>query len=137
MDYLIYYLYDKLLAKGNIRSLQYIEQNYNKPLSVKLLAQIEHFTPSYYTNWFKRKTGYLPKEYILRLRMHKSFELLTSTTYPVSDIARLVGYESLCSFTRAFKKYVGLSPSHYRKTHTASKGGACPQNTHIPPNPPG
>lgn len=118
-DYLFYYLYDLLLSKSVEVSIHYIHQNYETDIFVSYLAKLEHYNENYYREWFKKKTGLSPTEYIQRLRIEKAKELLISTRYSVCDIAYHVGFKHNSSFTRSFKEITLLSPSEYRKTYAS------------------
>ena len=55
------------------------------------------------------------KDYLIQIRMEKSADLLTSTTFHISEIANAVGFPDALAFSKAFKKHFGQSPSNYRK----------------------
>ena len=115
MTYLFYYLYSKLVELNECRSLRYIRNYFNTPISIELLAKLENYTPAYFTAWFHKKTGQSPSAYLRWFRIERSNELLISTSYSLLDIALQVGYNSHASFTRAFKEVVGTSPQEYRQ----------------------
>lgn len=54
-------------------------------------------------------------DYLLQARMSKAKLLLLTTEFSVSDIGYEVGYQDIHSFSKAFKKFYGLSPHQYRK----------------------
>lgn len=54
-------------------------------------------------------------DYFSRMRMQQACLLLTKGTDQVREIAQKVGYEDQYYFSRAFKKYVGMSPLQFRK----------------------
>lgn len=116
--YLFYYLYSKLVELNECRSLRYIREHFNGPISIELLAKLENYTPAYFTAWFYKKTGQSPSAYLRWFRIERSKELLVSTSYSLLDIALQVGYNSHASFTRAFKEVVGISPQEYRQENT-------------------
>ena len=115
LDYLFYYLYDLLLSKPNESSLEYIFANYDNSISIKALADMEHYSENYYREWFRKKTGMSPSAYIQRFRVEKAKELLLTTKYSISEIAYQVGFAHNSSFTRAFKELEGDFPQNYRK----------------------
>ncbi|MFA5527460.1 MAG: Ada metal-binding domain-containing protein [Peptostreptococcales bacterium] len=64
---------------------------------------------------FKEQYGVTPVQYIHKIRLEESKRLLSVTNYEIVDIAYTVGFGSLSTFYRFFKKQVGKSPSVYRK----------------------
>ncbi len=63
---------------------------------------------------FRQVLGRSPIRYLTEWRMHLAEELLATTDISVATLARRVGYDSDESFSRAFKRAHGLSPSHWR-----------------------
>lgn len=96
--------------------LEIVEREFSSP-DISLLAISEKFgiTPQYLSTIFKEKTGQNLSEYILGLRMNKAKELLLTTNYPVNQIAKLIGYTEVSGFTKAFKKFEGVSPNKFRE----------------------
>lgn len=92
-----------------------IEKLYSDPLlSVEVLCQHLHITPTYFSTIFKKETGQSYVSYLTQLRMEKAkvfIELSDEKTYV---IARKVGYEDPNYFSYVFKKQFGVSPSRYR-----------------------
>lgn len=115
LRYLFYYLYAKLSSRHKLKSIQYMENHYAEQISVSTLAQVENYNPTYYIGWFKEKTGMTPNAYLNHVRIEKAKELLINTQYRVIDIALQTGYTNGSSFTRAFRRSVGLSPVQYRQ----------------------
>jgi AraC-like DNA-binding protein len=65
----------------------------------------------------ERFTHYLnepPMQYLARWRMHLAARMLSDASAKVSTVAFDVGYHSEASFSRAFKKLVGVSPAAWR-----------------------
>lgn len=115
LRYLFYYLYDKLVEQGRLPSLAYIEENYSSDISMKELAELENYNISYFTEWFKKKVGCLPSDYLRMVRIDKAKEILATTKYRIIDVAMQVGYVNSSSFTRAFREVEGITPNQYRK----------------------
>ena len=63
---------------------------------------------------FVEFVGHPVMQYLTNWRMQLAATLLQTTTDTIADIAARVGYESDASFSRAFKKTVGVSPSEWR-----------------------
>lgn len=119
--YLFYYLYDKFVEHHRLPSLKYMEEHYADDLSIAELAAMENYNVSYYTDWFKKKIGCIPSEYLKMVRMEKAQEILTTTRYRVIDVAMQVGYDNSSSFIRTFKSVTGLTPSQYRRQASEEK----------------
>jgi AraC-like DNA-binding protein len=75
---------------------------------------------------FRQVLGLSPIRYLTEWRMHLAEELLATTDVTVFAIARRVGYDAEESFSRAFKRARGQSPSHWRTTRRATGGPAAP-----------
>jgi AraC-like DNA-binding protein len=57
-----------------------------------------------------------------QVRLERARELLTGTSMNLNQIADVLGYADAANFTRAFKRWTGVSPSHYRTTELQSAG---------------
>lgn len=57
----------------------------------------------------------MPAQYILSLRISNAQSLLENTSYNVTEISNIVGYENPLYFSRVFKKQCGMSPSEFRR----------------------
>jgi len=102
-------------------SLRYIEHNLEKNLSIDVLSKLEHFNPTYYNAWFKNRTGMSPMAYVQMKRIEHAKVMLKETDCSILEIGYRTGYENQASFSRAFKKNVGISPLQYRKTRDMVK----------------
>jgi AraC-like DNA-binding protein len=73
------------------------------------------------TREFKRIFNMAPSKMVANIRMDLASRLLIETDRSLADIAHFVGYDSPFSFSRLFKKYVGVSPQHYRTMPAADR----------------
>ncbi len=99
--------------------LKYIDKNYFRRIDVTFLAGLIHLSTTHFNKLFRQVIHLSPMEFVRRTRMSKACEQLISTTLPISEIARMVGYEDQYIFSRAFKTVMELSPQNYRK-HTSA-----------------
>jgi AraC-like DNA-binding protein len=116
-----YHLYLEIMNSKNNNQLihqirQYIEDNYgNQDLSLTHISDKFDMNSKYLSQLFKDQLGVNFGEFLVNLRMEHAKRLLLETKDPINDIALLVGYEIQISFSRTFKKIVGVTPSDYRK----------------------
>ena len=106
--------------KGIRIATEYINENYDKKLSIEDLADACGLSYSYFSNCFKRTFGDTPKGYITNLRLNKAKYYLTETALPIKEIASKCGFAHFNTFTSAFKKYIGVSPREYRSNRKKS-----------------
>ncbi|MDN7242879.1 response regulator transcription factor [Planococcus sp. N028] len=102
-------------SKNIDKILAYIEQHYTQPLRLSEIADHFHFNASYLSSYFSthHKEGF--SEYLNRVRIKKSMELLENSTVTISNISGMVGYSEHSYFCKVFKRITGMSPGTYRK----------------------
>lgn len=96
-------------------ALLFVENNIDKPLCIKYLAQSACLSETQFKKNFKQQTGMTVMKYVTKLRMEKAQALLTHTDYPLHLIGEKVGYQELSTFSRKFSQYYGLSPTKFKK----------------------
>jgi AraC-like DNA-binding protein len=96
----------------------YIEQNFNAPLTLDTMAEVTGVTPQHLCTLFKKTTNIRIFQYINSIRIKKSKELLLQNPrMQIKEIARLAGFEDLNYFCSVFKKLEQVSPAQFRKIH--------------------
>jgi YesN/AraC family two-component response regulator len=98
------------------RMLNYIEQGYARPITLKECANHLEFNAAYLCNLFSRTVGIPFKRYLTRLRVEKARALLSDPTRRVSEVAYAVGYTDTGRFRLAFKAATGLAPATWRNS---------------------
>ena len=94
----------------------YFNEHYSEDISIDEYAQNNHVSVSWFIRNFRQCTGSTPMQYILSKRIYNAEVLLHDSSYNVTEIAQIVGYDNPLYFSRIFKKAKGLSPSEYRKS---------------------
>ena len=98
--------------------LTYIDTNIaSSDLSLQMVADHIGMSASAFSRSFKEKVGKNFKEYVDAVRIQSAKRLLTQTGMPIEQIATSVGYDTLTSFYRMFKKYTGAAPGEYRQAN--------------------
>ena len=104
-----------------LQIMNYIDTHIYAINCLSRLAEITGYSYNYMSNVFKKNTSYTLLSYYHTKRMNTAKFLLTENKRTASEVAELLGYSSIYTFSRAFKKQFGMSPSEYRKNHDPSK----------------
>ncbi len=96
------------------RAKEYINEHQTENLRLGHVAKACNTSTFYFCKMFKKVTGINFTDYLSRVRIEKSKNLLLNPNLRVSEIAFEVGFQSLTHFNRVFKKILGQSPTEYR-----------------------
>lgn len=96
-------------------AMKYIDLNYWKNPTIQELANFCGINRSHLSRIFKQKTNQSPQEYLLRYRINTACTFLRATDLTLSQIATALGYADQFSFSKAFKKEKGISPSSWKE----------------------
>lgn len=94
--------------------LRQIDQDFAQPIDFAAVARRQGITPAYFRSVFKGMVGMPPTDYLTRVRILKSLELLQTTQLPIAEIAAQVGIDDANYFSRLFKKTVGYPPRYFK-----------------------
>ncbi|WP_343485926.1 GyrI-like domain-containing protein [Allomuricauda sp. d1] len=97
------------------RVFEFIEENLDSDLSLTTLSDIAFFSPFHFHRVFKFVAGETLNEYISRKRIEKSALDLLHKSITATEIAHRYGFSNISSYSRAFKKYFGVSPTGFKK----------------------
>lgn len=96
------------------RAKEYIHEHQTENLRLGDVARAVNTSTFYFCKMFKKVTGINYTDYLSRVRIEKSKNLLLNPNLRISEIAFEVGFQSLTHFNRVFKKILGQSPTEYR-----------------------
>ncbi len=96
------------------QSKAFMEQHHSEKIELDNMAAAAFMSRFYYIRIFKQVYGVTPRQYLRDLRISKAKELLTQG-FPVTQVCYDVGYDSLPTFSSAFKRGTGYSPKEYQK----------------------
>jgi YesN/AraC family two-component response regulator len=99
----------------------YIQDNFNKNITIDEVANSFHFSPNYFTKIWRKYTGTSFHTYLNEYRINRSTFLLKDTDLLVSEIGYETGFQSTKTFNRVFKSIIGVSPSEYRMSFQKNK----------------
>lgn len=106
-------LFESVPASNNyVKTVSdYVKANYMNKLSIKDIASKINLNSRYLSRIFKEEKGVTLQKYILKYKMNKAKELLKKG-FNVSEAAKMVGYDDPFTFSKTFKKQLGVSPSN-------------------------
>jgi AraC-like DNA-binding protein len=95
-------------------AIRYIRSHASSQIDFEAVARSHHISYSLLRQQMKQRTGLSPAKYVAELRCDHACRLLAKTDDQVDTIAFAVGYQDSPTFSKAFTRTVGLSPSKYR-----------------------
>lgn len=96
--------------------LNYINDNYEKNISLKEISEKFYLSYYYLSRLFKEVTGFTFVAYVNIIRVNKAKLLIDETDEKMESISEIVGFGSQKQFVRVFKALYGISPSKYRSS---------------------
>jgi len=123
LEYICEYFLQKNMTKSeyklSIDVKEYIGMNYkNEDLNVSMIGDHFNMTSNYLSRMFKNQVDEGLHNYIERIRIEKSKELLKNDNMNILEIAKEVGYTNSKTFIRVFKKIEGTTPGKYREVES-------------------
>ncbi len=94
----------------------YIDAHLGETIPLATLAQLARLSSYYFCRAFKQSFGVPPHRYHTSRRIEHAKALLATRAHSVTDIGLTVGYSETSSFTAAFRKATGLTPSGYQRS---------------------
>ncbi len=98
------------------RAQQYISGNVRGKLTVPLVAQNTDVSTSYLTALFRKHLQISPGEYIRRIKLQESKQMIREGNLNFTEIAQTLQYSTIHHFSRQFKENFGITPSQYAKS---------------------
>lgn len=111
-------LHDERSQKRMLLILEYLENHWQDSITLPLLAEKLEMSSSYFSRFFKKNMGIGFLNYLTKLRLKRSLNLLLDTDTSIIDIALECGFNDYKTYSRLFKKEYGDNPQVYRKSHT-------------------
>lgn len=98
-----------------LKTISLLEENYTEQFTLPHLAKLSYMSVSSYTAKFRRALGMSPMDYLIKIRLSKAKELLTTTELSVSVIADKCGFCSPNYFIKLFRREYKITPLQFRK----------------------
>ncbi len=94
----------------------YLADNYQQAITLHEVANAAGISPFHFSKRFKETIGIGFAEYLTRLRIQQCKKLLWNPNLSITEAAFECGFQSMASFSRAWKKFEEESPKQYRKS---------------------
>jgi AraC-like DNA-binding protein len=92
-----------------------MDGHYAEPLSVGAIADTAGYSRAHFSREFRRVFGLSPRAYLITRRLERAATLSRNTDRSVAEVCHAVGLTSVGSFTAAFTRTYGMSPTAYRE----------------------
>lgn len=103
-------LYQRLM-----RAKDYISACFNQPLTLKEIANVACLSPNHLLRSFRQAFRQTPHQFLTTKRLEHARKMLGDSNLSVTEVCFSVGFESLGSFSRLFRRHTGFSPNEYRR----------------------
>ena len=98
------------------RAQQYITEHVREKLTVPLVARHVDVSPSYLTALFRKNLQISPGEYVRRIKLQESKQMIREDNLNFTEIAAALQYSTVHHFSRQFKDKFGITPTEYAKS---------------------
>ena len=105
----------RYMSRKTKQAIEYMHKHYAEQISVESTAEAIGISKTYFSQTFKKETGYSFSEWMQKYRMQKACELLTNTNYKIYEISEMVGFTDQAYFSVTFKRLFGVSPYQFRE----------------------
>lgn len=97
------------------KAVSFVERHLDEKIEQRSVAKLCGMDPYRFSRSFKRTHGVTFQEFVIRRRMTEAVRLLQHPGANVTDVCYAVGFNDLSYFTRTFRRYVGTTPSRYKR----------------------
>ena len=95
---------------------EFVDENLDEQISLADAAKVAGMSPPYFSTFFHDKVGMTFHEWLVHTRIRHAKKLLTEHNYSVTEVCYAVGFNSLWTFERAFKRYCGKTPKRFKNS---------------------
>ena len=89
----------------------FLENNFDASISIGDAAKYAALSEYHFFRLFKAAFGITPQQYLIQNRLLKSLDLMHSGNYSITEVSTVAGFADVQSYSKAFKKHFGFSPS--------------------------
>jgi two-component system response regulator YesN len=112
---------DKTYSYYINKSIQYVQDHYERNITLDEVAEYSQISKSYFSLLFKQETGINFSAFLTNYRIEKCKEYMKESHYKIYEIAERVGFDNPYYFSKVFKEKVGISCKEYQKKYYKEK----------------
>jgi AraC-like DNA-binding protein len=102
-------------ANSRVKNIhEFLMKNYQNDIDLKEVAEVAHMAPASVCRFFKTSTGMTIFEYLNKIKIEYSCQLLLNTDLNILDISYDCGFNNLSHFNKQFKKFIAVTPTQFR-----------------------
>ena len=94
--------------------IRYVDEHLYSMNNLANMAKELGYSYNYLSHLFRRKTGMTIQSYVSQKKIQRSVDLLSDETLSITEIATMLNYDCIQSFSKAFKRMMNMSPTEYR-----------------------
>lgn len=102
-------------AKIMDEAVKWLEAHYSEKISIDRLVLFMGYSRARFFTLFRSHTGLSPSDYLMRFRIRRAQEMLTTTSDSVRSVAAACGFQDTGYFVRVFKRQIGFTPQAFRE----------------------
>jgi len=104
-----------------LKCKEYIEKNPRRDMTLQSVSQACNLDVSYIIRLFRQYLNYTPNQYLGKLIIEKSIDLLVKSRNTIKEIAYMLGFSNQYHFSTFFKKHMQISPNAFRMNPCADR----------------
>jgi YesN/AraC family two-component response regulator len=109
------------LSPTTAQAVAYLADHYMEKITLRELSATLFVSDSYLSKLFRQELGISFTEYLNKVRVDRSIDLIKEGKYSLLEIAGMVGFDDQSYFTKVFKKYAGVTPRRYKEGDTGDR----------------
>lgn len=103
------------------KAFEYMNANFNKPVSLKDLAKLVNMTEVSFSRFIKRRTGNTFIDSLNEIRLGHATRMLIETTHSIAEVSFNCGFNNISNFNRFFKKKKNCTPKEFRENFSGTR----------------
>lgn len=103
------------------KAFEYLNNNYDKPISLKEIAKLVNMTEVSFSRFIKKRTGSTYIDTLNEIRLGHASRMLIDTTHSIAEISFNCGFNNISNFNRLFKKKKNCTPKEFRESFSGNR----------------